>query len=323
MSVLHVVTRGSVLEVASGQLRCKLPDGSRKHVPCEQLSGVVMHGDVGFDADVCRLLSALSIPMVVADSRGRLLCSVLPPPLGNGRVRLAQAAVHLDPSRSLDVACRFISGKIRNQAVMLRRRSLPHDELMQLSARVMSAESVPELMGLEGHAARLYLPSIWSTLPDGFRCSVRTRRPPLDPPNALMGLLYAFLCSEVTLSLWACGLDGSVGYLHSLRSGKPALALDLMEEFRPILADVVMLGLFNRKVLDESSFLPIEIGRGVRLAPGAWPAVLAAWEQKLGSRVYHPAAGGEVTFRHVISLQCRRLVRHLLGDEPYEAYVVR
>ena len=159
-------------------------------------------------------------------------------------------------------------------------------------------------------------------MPEEFAFGERSRRPPRDPANSLLSLAYTLLAKECESALLVAGLDPYVGYLHEVRYGRPSLALDLMEEFRSVLADSVVLSLLNNRRVtledfDDSEGFP-------RLRKEAWPKFLRAWEERLNERVQHPLLRKRLAYREILLAQARILVKHLLGELPrYEPFAVR
>ncbi len=179
-------------------------------------------------------------------------------------------------------------------------------------------------MGIEGMAAKRYFAGFAKLLKEerGFRFEGRNRRPPTDPVNATLSFLYAMLAREVTVAALACGLDPYLGFLHQPRYGRPALALDLAEEFRPLLADSTALSLFNTGELKPDDFV-CRAG-AVALKPPGKKAIIAAWERRLLSEVTHPIFGYTISYRRVVMVQARLLGRVLLGELPaYPAFKTR
>jgi CRISPR-associated protein Cas1 len=173
-------------------------------------------------------------------------------------------------------------------------------------------------------AAKRYFEAFAGMLKDerGFRFDGRNRRPPTDPVNAVLSFLYALLAKELHVAAQAAGLDPMLGFLHRPRYGRPALALDLAEEFRPILADSVALTLLNTAELQPESF--VSKAGGVSLLPAGRRAALAAWERRLETDVTHPIFGYTLSYRRVLAVQARLLTRVLLGEiKDYPAFKTR
>ncbi len=244
--------------------------------------------------------------------------------LRNSFDRAAQYRTAADPARCLDVAKRIVTAKGSNQRTILRRNTSPApaqslERMKQILARVPSAASMDELLGLEGALAAAYFESFHLALrPKDFDSSwdfrTRNRRPPRDPVNALLSFAYALLSKECTVALLADGLDPWWGLYHKPRHGRPALALDLMEEFRPLIADSAVLTAVNTGMVVAKDF---DIGKsGCVLRPTARKALIRAFESRMDQLITHPVFGYRISWRSVIAVQGRLLARWLRGDIP-------
>jgi CRISPR-associated protein Cas1 len=247
----------------------------------------------------------------------------------NAELRRAQFAAAADPARSLGLARRFVSVKIRNARTLVRRNhpAAPADSLRRLrrlAAAAWRAPSLDVLLGIEGGAGREYFERFGELLRGGldFAFEGRNRRPPTDPVNALLSLGYAMLTKDVTLVLMAVGFDPYVGFYHQPRYGKPALALDLMEEFRPLIVDSVVLGVVNGGVVKAGDF--IRRAGAVALGEAARARFIQAYERRMDELVTHPVFRYRVSYRRILEVQARLLGRHLAGEiKHYPAFVTR
>jgi CRISPR-associated protein Cas1 len=189
-------------------------------------------------------------------------------------------------------------------------------ELEQLAKKAEIAERLDTLLGLEGTAARTYFGAFPGMLKGQGRLSFdlegRNRRPPRDPVNALLSFAYALLTKELTITVTQVGLDPMLGFYHQPRFGRPALALDLMEEFRPLLADSVVLAVLSGGILDTGDFTVRPTG--VALRPAGRRKLLAAYERRLDQLVTHPVFGYRISYRRVLEVQARLVGRLLLGE---------
>ena len=234
----------------------------------------------------------------------------------------------------VDIAREVVRAKISNSRTILQRNAheRPEEVLRSLSGLAQSARSVAtveSLLGIEGTAARLYFGSFTSmlrtptSLPGGvFEFSGRNRRPPTDAVNCLLSFCYSLLVKDVTSTLHTVGLDPYIGFYHRPRFGRPALALDLCEEFRPIIAESTVLRLINNGEVSSSSF--ITRSGGVALTSSGRRAVLAAYERRLAQEVTHPIFGYKVSYRRVLEVQARLLAASLLGEiDTYTSFTTR
>lgn len=251
----------------------------------------------------------------------------------NVELRLAQYAGATDPALSLRFARGFVVSKILNCRTMLRRNqekpsAVALSELKQLSRKAAEADSLGELLGLEGTAARAYFSEFTGMLKpeDGeigvFDLDGRNRRPPRDPINALLSFSYSLLAKDFALTLGAVGLDPLLGFYHQPRFGRPALALDMMEEFRPLVADSVVIGVVNNGVIRGSDF--VRSPAGTALKPAARRRLILAYERRMDQLTTHPTFGYRISYRRVLEVQARLLGRVLLGElKEYPAFRTR
>jgi CRISPR-associated protein Cas1 len=247
----------------------------------------------------------------------------------NLRIRQSMAAAR----RDLSAPRRMISGKIRNCRVLLRRNASDASgrmvtQLAALAAQAEEASDAATLLGIEGTAARLYFnafPSLLkdvSALPGPAFTGLRNRRPPADAVNCLLSFSYSLLTKELMAATMIVGFDPFLGLFHRPRFGRPALALDLAEEFRPLLADSCVLTLLNNREMGPSDFI-VRAG-AVTLTQDGRRTVLRAWERRMTTSVTHPVFGYNVTYRRAIELQARILAAYLTGELPaYEPLVTR
>jgi CRISPR-associated protein Cas1 len=196
--------------------------------------------------------------------------------------------------------------------------------LKELAGRAATAASIESLLGIEGAAARLYFGSFPSMLRNekrlpgaAFEFQNRNRRPPRDAVNCLLSFLYAMLVKDLTATVLAIGFDPYLGFFHRPRFGRPALALDLAEEFRPLIAESVAINAINNGEVGPNDFF--SRAGGVALTADGRKTVLAGYERRLATQVRHPTFGYRVSYRRVLEVQARLLAAHLLGEVP--AYV--
>ncbi|RKN03117.1 CRISPR-associated endonuclease Cas1 [Streptomyces radicis] len=196
--------------------------------------------------------------------------------------------------------------------------------LTALARQASDCSSTAELLGVEGTAARLYFARFTDMLRPEARTTFaaagplqRTRRPPLDPLNCLLSYCYALLSKDLTATCYSVGLDPYIGLYHHPRFGRPALALDLMEEFRPLLAESVVIALINNGEIAESDF--VRRGIGVALTDAGRRTVLRAYERRLSTEIRHPEFGYTISYRRALEVQVRLFAAYLLGEVP--AYV--
>jgi len=311
---------GDVLEVRSRE------QGVIGKARLFELSQLVVMGNVQVSAQAIRELCGRGIPVCWMSYGGWL--SGFTDGLGhnNVEIRRAQFRAADDPAVALRLARRFVRNKVANCRTLLRRNhpDAPEGTLRELSVLADATEragGMPELLGIEGNAARLYFEGFPALIrPAGgggelaFDFTTRSRRPPRDPVNALLSFAYALLGKDLAVAARAAGLDPFLGFYHQPRHGRPALALDLMEEFRPIVADSVVVSAINTGVVTGSDFLRSSLG--VSMKPEGRKRFTRAYERRMEEEVTHPVFGYRISYRRVLEVQCRLLARHLLGEIP-------
>ena len=328
---LYVTEPGSVIGIDGGRLNVTKHRELMASVRLIDVRHVCVYGNVQVTAQSMRELFSRDIDVFHFTGGGWLLGLTTGLPSKNVMLRIRQVTASADGQ--LDDARRMIGGKIRNCRVLLRRNggeaaARRVGQLGALAAHAEHAGDASSLLGIEGTAARLYFeafPSLLSgadALPGPAFTGLRNRRPPTDAVNCLLSFCYGLLAKETLAGCLAVGFDPYVGLYHKPRFGRPALALDLAEEFRPLLADSVVPTMINRRELSASDFV-IRAG-AVSLTADGRKTVIRAWERRMGAEVRHPKFGYEVTYRRAVEVQARILAARLLGELPsYEPLVTR
>jgi CRISPR-associated exonuclease Cas4/CRISPR-associated protein Cas1 len=305
-------------------------------VPLDEISELVLAGPVSLTTPAVHELLRRNTPIAWMSSGFWFLGSTGGQGPRSAAIRTAQYAAAANEARRLDFARGLVDAKIRNQRTLLRRNWRgPEDErgpllarLALLCERAERAGTMAMLLGLEGEAAALYfraLPHLFTEkvaeLPE-FQFVNRSRRPPADPINACLSLAYAVLTRTFAAALATVGLDPWKGLYHVERPGRPALALDLIEPFRPVLADSAVLMALNNGELGAADF--IFAAGGCNLKPNARRSLIAAYERRLDQDTTHPVFGYQVSMRRLIHVQARLFARFLLGEIPaYPHYLPR
>ena len=339
LNTLYLTTPETYLRLDNDTLRVEVDHETRLRVPLHHLSAVVCFGHIGLSAPLMHRLAEGGIALVLLDDNGRFKARLEGAVSGNVLLRQAQFQRVADAAFTLDMARACVAGKIKNtRQVLLRgaREAKSDDEAKTLarladdlaaSLRALpAAASLDALRGLEGEAARQYFSGLSLLVrPDqraAFAMDGRTRRPPRDRFNALISFLYAMWMNDCRSALEAAGLDPQVGFLHALRPGRAALALDLMEEFRPW-ADRLALTLINRGQLAANYFVLRE-GGGVSLQPDARKTVVVAYQERKKDEINHPLLAQSVPLGLVPLVQARLLARALRDDAaPYVPFVAK
>jgi CRISPR-associated protein Cas1 len=330
LNTLYVTTEGASLRKDGENLVAEIEGQERARVPFHMIGSVVLWGAIFVSPALIQACAAGGITMVLLDRSGRFQARIEGPVTGNVLLRRAQYRVSDDPD---EIVRSFVIGKVANQRAVLMRALRDHGEKLVLERRA-AVESAADrlgrvlgrvsagnldaeaLRGAEGEAGNIYF-AVFNDLilsPDaGMRFTGRSRRPPLDPVNALLSFLYTLLTHDCRSAAESVGLDPAVGFLHRDRPGRPSLALDLMEELRPVMADRLALSLVNRRQLRDSDFERRD-GGAVLLSDEGRRTVLAAWQERKKEELRHPFLQDMAPLGLVAYLQAQLLSRHLRGD---------
>jgi CRISPR-associated protein Cas1 len=337
LNTLFITTQGSYLAREGEAVLVRVEKQTKLRVPIHTLGGVVCFGRVGISPSLMGLCGERGVCISMLSANGRFLARISGFTGGNVLLRREQYRRADSPDASAAIARAIISAKIANgRSVLLRCvRDYPDSsgnaplraaaDRMALSLQDLSRpQTLDAARGLEGEAANAYFGAfdhLITAQKDGFVFRTRSRRPPLDNVNALLSFLYAMLAHDARAACEAVGLDAAVGFLHRDRPGRPGLALDLMEEFRPYLADRLALSLINRKQVSAGGFKAAE-GGAVSMDDATRKAVLVAYQKRKQEQVIHPFLGEKVSVGLLVHLQARLLARHLRGDmEAYPPFV--
>lgn len=332
MATLYVVEAGARLEKEYHRLLVTKNDEVLMRVPVNQVSQVVLVGQVGVTTPALHALLEAKIPLLLIGRTGRLIGRLLPPTPHNLPLRQAQYRRDEDAPFVLDTARRIVAAKLRNQRVLALRvlRRLPEgqadrtplDGLYATEAQVAAAADLAVLRGVEGRGARAYFALYRQAFDPAWEFQKRTRRPPQDPINALLSLGYTLLSNALITALEAAGLDPYLGFFHCEKYGRPALALDMVEEFRAPLVDSLVLTLVNRRMLQADDFEKRGSG-GVYLGERGLRLFLREFGDRLESEVTRPEIGRALSYRKIFEVQARRMANAVLGKasayEPFEA----
>ena len=337
LNTLYVTLPDAWLRLDNDTLRIEVERETRLRVPLHHLTAVVCFGHVGLSAPLMHRLADEGIALVLLDSNGRFKARLEGAVSGNVLLRQAQFARGADAAFTLDMARSFVAGKIKNtrqvlqrgareakseaEAAVLTRRA---DDLAASLRALPGAATLDAVRGVEGEAARQYFSGlpllVRADLREHFTMDGRTRRPPRERFNALLSFLYAMWMNDCRSALEAAGLDPQVGFLHALRPGRAALALDLMEEFRPW-ADRLALTLINRGQVQADDF-DLREGGGVALQGDARKAVVVAYQERKKDEITHPLLAQSLPLGLVPLAQARLLARALRDDTmPYLPFV--
>ncbi len=320
--ILHLSTPGSRARLSRRQIEVSSREEDPVTVPIGQVVGLVVHGNADVSSALLREVLARGFPIVWCTWSGRVVGWATPAGGPNGDARRPQH--RMDQSVALAVAQAMVAAKIRNQQHMLRRHKLAgRGALRALAGQASEAASLVELFGIEGRAASAYFGQVGAALKPGWAVlEQRSGRPARDAVNAALNVVYGLLLADVLRAVVACGLDPSGGVLHSAGRNKPALALDLMEEFRPLIADSAVLWAINNGELRSAHFRE-DLGVARMTEPGR-KALIRTYERRVNSEFRHPLFGYQVTWRRAMEIQARMFLGVVLGSrERYEPVVMR
>lgn len=338
-NILYITVPETYLSL-DGENLVVLKDGSPvKRVPLHNLEGIVAFGYMGASPALMGACAKRQIDLCFMSGSGRFLARIVGPEAGNILLRKEQYRRSDSETASAILARNMIIGKLLNTRQVLERAKRDHaprldvDKLGQVSAflqesarSVQACTNLASIRGIEGKAATAYF-SVFNQLilqqEEDFVFKSRNRRPPLDLVNALLSFAYTLLANEVTAALQAVGLDPYVGFLHRDRPGRPSLALDLMEELRPIMADRFVLSLINRAELSARDFT-VQKNGAVLLDDTGRRTLLQAWQSRKLTTVTHPFTGEKLAWGLLPHIQAMLLARHLRGDlDGYPPYLWR
>ena len=337
LNTLYVSTEDSYLRLDNDTLRVEVDRETKLRVPLHHLTAVVCFGHIHLSAPLMHRLAQESIALVLLDVNGRFQARLEGAVSGNVLLRQAQFQRVNNPVFVLDVARTCVAGKIKNSRQVLQRGARESkveaeaqiltrraDDLAASLRALPAAENLDTLRGIEGEAARQYFSGLNLLVrPDqraAFQMDGRTRRPPRDRFNAILSFVYSMWMNDCRSALEAAGLDPQVGFLHALRPGRAALALDLMEEFRPW-ADRLALSLINRGQLTADDFVLRE-GGGVSLETVGRKGVVIAYQEKKREELTHPLLAQSLPLGLVPLVQARLLARAVRDDAaPYVPFV--
>ena len=334
---LYVQSPGARIGRQGGELVVEPRDGDATRVRIADTSHVAVFGAVQITTQAIQSLCSDGVAVAYLSAGGWLYGLTRGLDHKNVELRRQQFLAATTPTRALALARRFVAVKIRNCRTLIRRnadeppaRAL--DRLRDLAARAEATDELASLLGVEGTAARLYFeafaglvrapaePSAPGALTFDF--DGRNRRPPRDPVNALLSLGYALLVKDLVIVLSAVGFDPFLGFYHQPRYGRPALALDVMEEFRPLIVDSIVLSAINTGAIKPTDFL--RRGGAVSLTSAGRAKFFRAYERRMDEEITHPVFGYRISYRRTLEVQVRLLARHLGGELPdYPAFSTR
>lgn len=339
LNTLYVTTADAHVGRDGENVVVRIDGEIRFRIPVHNLESIITFGYTGASPALMHLCAQNGVALSFLSGSGRFVGRITSPTSGNVLLRKRQYAVSDHHDEALAIARNFIIGKLANSRAVLRRflrdhashpereeveRALAH--LTRQLAGISEMTSLDALRGLEGEGARTYYGVFNHLILDDrgdFSFHGRSRRPPKDPVNALLSFLYTLLMLDCVAALEAVGLDPQVGFLHRIRPGRPSLALDLMEELRPYLADRLTLTMINNRQISRRDFVVKESGAVVMTDEGR-KKIIHAWQTRKQQEITHPFLEEKIAVGLIPHAQAMLLARFLRGDlEAYPPYLVK
>ena len=325
----------------------------KEHIPLVKIDEVVVLGEVTLTASALHLLLERNIEITFLSHFGQFKGRLSPPFSKNAIVRLAQYRAHQDMTVRCELARRFVIGKLTNQRQRLQRFNRTHRDaeinqaIKQLTDLIGGLGNLPihqppgikplaggdhrvegtaleTILGMEGAGSAAYFRCFGKLLSDPKQWPFpgRVKRPPTDPVNSLLSFGYSLLTNKVASAVQLVGFDHFVGYLHSSFYGRPALALDLVEEFRPSIVDSVVVNMLNHRMLTPTDFV-VELG-AYRLKDEQRKVFFTKLEERLNEEIEHPIFGYKTSYRRCLELQARLLAKYVTGEiDEYPPFLLR
>ncbi|KDE56475.1 type I-C CRISPR-associated endonuclease Cas1c [Methanoculleus sp. MH98A] len=329
LNTLYVTTPESYLARERENVVVRVDNEEKFRIPIHNLEGIVCFGYMGVSPHLMRLCSDNNVGLSFLTASGKFLARVNGRVRGNVLLRRTQYRKADSHDESLQIAKSFIIGKIVNCRTVLGRGVRDHSAVIDCDAvravdallienflKIEGCDSADTLRGIEGNCAKFYFTTLDELIlkqKDDFYLIERNRRPPLDNMNALLSFLYTLLAHDVESALETVGLDPYVGFFHTDRPGRPSLALDMMEELRPFMADRLALNLVNMKQIRGVDFWKKENG-GVILTDGGRKSVIAAWQKRKQDTITHPYLNEKIPIGLLPYVQAMLMARFLRGD---------
>jgi CRISPR-associated protein Cas1 len=329
MNTLFVTTQGAYLSKEGETVVVKAEDEIRLRLPIHTIGGIVCFGNVLCSPFLLGFCAEQDVAVSFLTENGRFLARVQGPVSGNVLLRRQQYRLADDGVSSAGIARCILTGKLANCRAVLQRTLRDHAEKVNGDAiraasnslkaglqAIQSERSLNVLRGIEGESAHAYF-SVFNQMivaqKEDFVFEARNRRPPLDNVNCLLSFLYTLVMHDVRSALEAVGLDPAVGFLHRDRPGRPGLALDLMEEFRPLIADRLALSLINLTQVQKKGFRKLETG-AVLMDDDTRKSVLVAYQKRKQDEIMHPFIEEKVSLGLLFHVQALLMARHVRGD---------
>ena len=320
MATVYITQQGELVGKTSERLKVTLNKELLLDIPLLKVSEVVLFGNITVTTPAIKLLAKREIGITFLSQHGEYVCRLQPEISKNSLLRIEQFRAFFDEGRRLELARGFVLGKLANLRMTLIRKGGKAAEVKQAVERIKKAEnaaratgSLNQLRGHEGDGSAAYFGVFQHLLKaDGFSFAKRVRRPPTDPVNALLSFGYTLLSNDLITAVTLVGFDPYIGYLHAEKYGRPSLALDLMEEFRPVIVDALVLACVNKKILTLADFTATEAGTS-RLTDEGRRTFLQQYEHRRKTEFTHAVLEQKMTYQQAFEQQARLLAHTLHG----------
>ncbi|WP_199245416.1 type I-D CRISPR-associated endonuclease Cas1d [[Phormidium] sp. ETS-05] len=334
MGTVYVVQDDAFVGKTDERLTVKVGKDKPLEVPLLMIDGLVVLGRATISPAAILELLERHIPVSFLSQNGRYLGTLEPELSKNIFVRAAQWQAAGHSELAVGAVRGFVRGKLKNYRHILQRRERENadlnlaDGIAKLESAISpinATDNIDSLRGLEGAGSAAYFGCFNQLIRgDGFEFTARRRRPPTDPVNALLSFGYALLRHDVQGAVNTVGFDPYLGYLHYQRYGRPSLALDLMEEFRPLVVDTIVLAAINKRTLTVNDFVTEPLSGAVSLTQEGLRTFLRLYQEKKQSKFKHPVMGRQCTYQEAFEIQGRLLAKYLMGEtDQYPPLVLK
>ncbi len=332
MATVYVDQQGATVQKDGGRLRVQFKGQTLLAIPINDLEQLQLMGNVQLTTQAAVMLMREGVDVVFMSRYGAYRGRLLTLESKFAQRRHAQLRLVDDPAKSLAIARSIVAGKINNQRVILQRRAADNPRMrtaingmMGMLQQTDNASTLDQLRGYEGKAAAYHFDAIRSFFDPAWGFNARAYHPSPDPANALFSFVYTLLRRDVEAKIQLVGLDSYLGIFHALGYDRPGLALDVMEEFRAVIADIVVLDLVNNQTITLDDFeRTTDPDLPVRMTRSAMKTVTAAYEARMADTAFHPLANGQTNYRRVIELQVRLMAQVIDGRrDDYEPFRIK
>ncbi len=331
LNTLYVTTPEAYLSKDGLNIVVSVKQNEIFRIPVHNIEQIVTFGYMGASPGLMKLCADSGVSLTFLSPQGRYICRSQGPTKGNVLLRKAQYKYSDAPVYALHLSKLFIGGKIQNYRNILRRFIRDNgdndaiknaaENLLKCKRKVLYADSIDHVRGFEGEAANTYFGVFQHQLlnqKEDFKFEGRNRHPPKDAINAMLSFVYTLICNDLTSALETVGLDPYVGFMHTLRPGRPSLALDLMEELRAYLGDRLVLSLINKKQITIKDFLK-QGEEGILMTDSGRKTILTAWQNRKKEQITHPYLNEKINIGllpYIQAVLLARFIRKELDDYP-------